>query len=389
MISIELVKGEVVMKVLIVGAGGYGRLYVQLMLENKDPDLVFEGVVEKYFNTCEMREQILAASIPVYATMEQFYAEHSADLVVIATPPYLHKEQSILALKNGSYVLCEKPVAPTVDEAKEMLLAEKTYEKFIAIGYQWSYSDAICSLKKDILSGKLGKAKAFKTLISWPRDKGYYARGGGWGGRISKDGITILDSIASNACAHYIHNMIFILGESMRVSATPASIVAEVYRANKIENFDTCTMKMQMLCGAELLFVASHAAESTIDPKFEYTFENAVVTYPQGDESKIVARFSDGSVVDYGDPFQDIMKKFHDVVSAIKSGKTPVCTVETAMIHTGIIRDIYEKFEIVNFPEGMVDDDDENRVCVKGLLEGLCEAYEKEVMLSETKLFKN
>ncbi len=370
------------MKILLVGAGGYAGLYVRLMLENKDPDLKLEGIVEKYFDTCPLKEDIEKASIPVYETMDEFYEKHQADLAVISTPPFLHKEQCIKALENGSYVLCEKPVAPTVEEAKEMLLAEKKYGKFIAIGYQWSYSDAIQDLKKDILAGKLGKALNFKTLISWPRDKAYYARGGGWGGRISKDGITILDSIASNACAHYIHNMIFILGERMDVAAVPEKIVAETYRANAIENFDTCTIKMCMPGGAELFFAATHAAEDTINPKFVYTFENAVVEFPQGDESRIVARFADGSVKDYGNPFQNEMKKFHDAVLAVKSGEKPVCTVETAMVHTKIIRDIYENAQIADFPKEIVRDE-ADRVYVDGLLDRICKAYERGEMLSQ------
>lgn len=370
------------MKILLVGAGGYARLYVQLMLENKDPDLKLEGIVEKYFDTCPLKEEIEKANIPVYETMEEFYEKHEADLAVISTPPFLHKEQCILALENGSYVLCEKPVAPTVSEAEEMLEAEKKYGKFIAIGYQWSYSDAIQSLKKDILDGKLGKALSFKTIISWPRDKAYYARGGGWGGRISKDGITILDSIASNACAHYIHNMLFLLGRDMDSSAAPKRLEAECLRANDIENFDTCTIKMHMPGGAELFFAASHAAEKELHPQFVYTFENAVVSFPQGDKSLITAHFADGSEKNYGDPFQNDMKKFHDAVKAVREGTKPVCTVKTAMEHTKLIGNIYENVKIADFPEDMKRLQD-NRVYVEGLFEKLCKAYEDCAMFSE------
>lgn len=370
------------MKILLVGVGGYGKLYLQLMLENKNPELKLEGIVEINCDACPIREDIEKAEIPVYKTMDEFYESHSADLAVISTPPFLHKEQCIKALENGSYVLCEKPVAPTAEEAEEMLLAEKKYGKFIAVGYQWSYSDAIQALKKDILGGKLGKAISFKTMISWPRDKAYYARGGGWGGRISKDGALILDSIASNACAHYIHNMIFLLGKEMNLAQAPEKIDAEVYRANDIENFDTCTMKMLMPGGEKLFFAATHAAEDTINPKFVYTFENAVVEFPQGNESKIVAHFADGTEKNYGNPFRDEMKKFYDTVLAVKTGKKPVCTVETAMVHTKIINYIYENTEIINFPDS-IKREENGRVYIEGLLDRICRAYEKEIMLSE------
>jgi len=41
------------------------------------------------------------------------------------------------------------------------------------IGYQWSYSEGIQSLKKDILSGLFGKPIRMKSLCLWPRDFAY------------------------------------------------------------------------------------------------------------------------------------------------------------------------------------------------------------------------
>ena len=227
------------MKILLVGAGGYGTGYVKELLKNTDPSVKFEGIVEPYFDRCAMKEEILAANIPVYNTMADFYNDHIADLAIISTPTFLHREQSIFALSHGSYVLCEKPISPTVADAKAMLEAEKKYNKWIAIGYQWSFSDAMQSLKRDILDGVLGSPVSFKTAISWPRNRDYYNRGSGWGGKISKDGVMILDSIASNACAHYLHNMFFVLGSTMETSAGVDSFQAECMRANDIENFDT------------------------------------------------------------------------------------------------------------------------------------------------------
>jgi len=57
--------------------------------------------------------------------MENFYNEHEADLAIISTPPFLHCKQSVYALSKGSYVLCEKPIAPTVEDAEAMIEAEK------------------------------------------------------------------------------------------------------------------------------------------------------------------------------------------------------------------------------------------------------------------------
>jgi len=371
------------MKILLVGAGGYGALYVRELLKANDPDITFEGVVEPYFDTCATKADILAANIPVYKTMDEFYAERKADLAIIVTPTFLHKEMSLCALSHGSYVLCEKPVSPTVSDANAMLEAEKEYGKWIAIGYQWSFSEAIQELKKDIISGVLGAPISLKTAISWPRTRAYYQRGGGWGGRISKDGVMILDSIASNACAHYLHNMLFVLGDAMDISAEVDSFEAECYRANDIENFDTCSLKLKAK-GVPLYFIASHAADKHKNPVFLYKFENADVTFSQSEGSQIKAVFKDGTEKYYGDPFKDGFKKVTDCVDSIKNGTYPVCRVKTAIPHARFIEELYKTTKIVDFPkEAITENAKQDGVCVNGLFDAMYKAYEAEAMLSE------
>ena len=80
------------MKILIVGAGGYGQGYVDAMLNETNPELKLEGIVEPFLDRAPHKDAILAANIPVYNTMEAFYAKHEADLALIATPTFLHCE---------------------------------------------------------------------------------------------------------------------------------------------------------------------------------------------------------------------------------------------------------------------------------------------------------
>ena len=372
------------MKILLVGAGGYAKGYVVDLLKRKGSDVIFEGVVDPYFENAVMAREILEAGIPVYNTMDEFYENHTADLVIICTPTYLHKEQSIAALKHGSYVLTEKPVASVVTDVEEMIAAEKEYGKFIAVGYQMVFSDAMLALKADYKAGLLGAPVSLRTAISYPRSLEYYKRGGGWGGRISKNGIVVLDSIAANACAHYLQNMLFLLGKETDTSAEVATIEAECLRANDIENFDTCSMRMVTEDGARLYFVASHAAEQGRNPEFVYTFENATVTYSRDDSPRIVATFRDGTTKDYGNPFAKEFKKIDDCLNAIREGKTPVCTAKTAIAHTKLIEKIYHEVEIKNFPKDRVFlSEKTGGIAVKGLFEDMQNAYSRELLLSE------
>ena len=369
------------MKILLVGAGGYGAGYVTTLLENTDPSIIFEGIVDNRISASVKKEAIEAAGIPVYATMDDFYREHTADLAIICTPPFLHKEHSICALKHGSYVMCEKPVAPTVEDAEAMLAAEKEYGKWIAIGYQWSFSEEIQRIKKDILCGELGRPISLKCAISWPRGLDYYSRGSGWAGRISKDGVMILDSIASNACAHYIHNMLFLLGDSMDTSAEVDKLEGVCLRANVIESFDTCTIKMKV-GEADLYIAASHAAEKERWPEFVYRFENATVTYTEDEGGEVIATLKDGSTRSYGILPKHTKAKVWDCLKAIREGRAPICTVRTAMPHTKVIMKIFEEIRIQNFPSELVCFDEVGKkIYVRGLYEKMYDAYENEALL--------
>ena len=372
------------MKLLLIGAGGYAGGYINRLLKGEMPDVQWVGVVDPFYASCKYKEQIDEAGIPVYDTVEEFYAQQEADFAIVCTPTFLHCRQSIAALSHGSYVLCEKPAAPTVREAEQMREAEEKYSRFLAIGYQWSYCDAIQKLKADILDGVLGKPLSLKTAISWPRNRAYYKRGGGWGGRIQKDGNLILDSIASNACAHYLHNMLFLLGDTMETSGEVAQFRAECFRANEIENFDTCCIKMKSRCGVDLYFLASHAAEEKRSPIFRYTFEKGEVLFDQEKDAQIVTRFHDGSVKVYGNPFEDDFKKLRDCVAAAKAGTRPVCTVETATPHVKLIEGIYRTIPIHNFPTNRICvDEDTDTVSVQGLFDAMYRCYDREVLFSE------
>ena len=370
------------MKVILVGAGRFGRFYVDYLLDCKSEDISLVGIVEKYIDRSPVKDEILASGVPIYDSLSDFYEKDTADLVILSTPAFLHRDGCVEALAHGSNVLSEKPLTPTMAEANEIMALEKSTGKFAAIGYQWSYDSVIQELKKDIISGVLGKPKKFKTRLCWPRTYEYYSSG--WSGCISKDGRLVLDSIASNATAHYIHNMFFILGESMDKSASPVSVKAECLRANDIESYDTAVLKMTMKDGVELYYIASHAAEGKNTTIIEYEFENATVKFSWETKNKLVAFFKNGEVKEYGQTADsvNVWSKIGACIDAIKQGTTPICTAETAAPHVNLLENIYKNVKIVDFPKERIVRR-EDGIHVTGLSQDIADAYEKGAMLSE------
>lgn len=339
-------------KIVLAGIGGYGGKYVRDLFKGGSGypyELI--GVVDPYPDNSPYKEEIIARHIPIYDSLESFYQQSNADLAVISSPIQFHSAQTCLALSNGSHVLCEKPVSVTVEEAQRMMAARDTAGKFVSIGYQWCYSEGIQKLKRDILGGLFGKPKRLRTMVLWPRAESYYARG--WAGK-QRDGQgrLILDSVASNATAHYIHNMFYVLGSEIGSSARPVRVTAELYRANSIENYDTAAMRAYTEEGAELLYYGSHAVHERVGALLHYEFEQAVITYDDTvKDGTITARFHNGETKLYENPNADGDNKLWAAVAAVRGENRIVCGPEAALSHTLCIHAMQSSAKnITNFP---------------------------------------
>ena len=374
-------------KVLLVGAGGYGNFYVNDILDKgKERDTIIVGVVDPNPRGCNTYDDLIQERIPIYGTMEEFYLSNKADLAVISSPIHFHCAQVCTALLNGSHVLCEKPISATPEEARIMMEMQKATGLKVGIGYQWSFSQVMRELKKDIQQGLLGRPILLKTMVLWPRNKQYYARG--WAGKMADDkGNPIRDSIANNATAHYLHNMFFVLGETEDKSAIPETVQAELYRANQIENFDTAVVRIKTKCGTELLYYGTHAVNQSKGPVFQYEFENAVVFYGDGEGKKeVFARFHDGRVKNYGDPSNDDMNKLWTMIEAIYGNATIPCNLQTAFSHTLCIDAMQKSVPVIpDFPASLRNyDEDREVVWIDGLFDIMDKCYRNRTLPSES-----
>jgi len=374
-------------KIALCGIGGYGNLYVDALLDNMvEQNIDIVGIVEPFPDGCRRLAELQEKNISFYANLESFYKENFADLVVIASPIHFHKEQTCVALANGSNVLCEKPLAASLEDVEEMKKVRDESDCFLAVGFQWSYNPSILSLKRDILRGVFGKAKSLKTIVLWPRDETYYKRK--WAGKIKDEsGKLALDSVASNATAHYLHNMFFVLGDNIDSSEFPQEIMAEVFRANKIENFDTISLKIKTVSGVNINFYASHAVIDSYGPVFEYEFENAIIRYEEkGYAGSIKAFFKSGLLIEYGEPNNNRMKKLWDCIESVRTKKNLVtCPLEAALPHMICIEDIYKSSKIRTFsPEITLIDEESQITWVRGLGDSLLSCYSNGSRLSDS-----
>ena len=360
------------MDILLVGVGGYGEYCMQMLtgwVLNDKNKLV--GVVDPFAQKSSWYGYLMENNIPVYSLLSDFYAEHSADLALIVTPINLHREQTEYCLSKGSHVLCEKPVAGSIEEAFSMKAAAEKYQKKLGIGFQWSFSDAMNALKKDIEDGVYGKPLFFKTYISWQRDKNYYGASNWKGRKKNQKGEPINDCIITNATAHYLHNMFFITG----AKTVDYKVICK--KAYDIETFDTCALWGKTDKDFEYLFLVSHVGERNSNPILEYKFENGTVYFENNEADRLYAVLSDGTKIEYGEVQSNApsSKKILYMIEAIEGKQDVRCTVDTVTPHLTLCLDIIENKPATAFSSTYEED---NFVRVKGLCDLFEDAYEKE-----------
>ncbi len=372
-------------KLLLVGIGGYGNAYFESFAEQSKADLV--AVVDPMPELAPGWPELEAKNIPAYPSVSEFLnSETQVDLAIIASPISFHAEQSCTLLGAGINVLCEKPIAATMEDVIRMQQARDASDGFLEIGYQWCYSQAIQSLKHDILSGTFGAAQTLLTRVEWPRSSAYYSRNN-WAGSIqNKQGQTVNDSPVGNATAHYLNNMLYILGEEVHLSTRPKTITAECYRANPIENYDTACCRIQTEANADILFYTTHAVQENDGPVFKYLFEQAEITYENGGD--IIAHFEDGTEKNYGNPDADRMLKLTYCIEKCLHPKSTqsICSAESASAVTQCVEAL-QKVTVTTIPDGQLMNQqlsaEENLIYIPGIESVIKTAYDKQKLFSE------
>ena len=381
-------------KIALAGIGGYGEQYVDALLHDpRASDTHLVGVVEPFPQRCRRLQELLDRGIAVHPTLDSLLGASPVDLMMIATPIHLHADHACIALCHGAHVLCEKPLAATaVDALRTADCAAQHPRQFVAIGYQWAFSDAIQALKRDIQAGVFGRAVRMKTIVFFPRGLAYFRRND-WVGRIrTVTGQAVLDSPANNATAHYLHIMLYLLGRTREGATMPASVQAELYRANDIENYDTTALRAITECGAELLFYTSHAVPARLGPICRYEFERATIEYRWAESSaQFVARFADGRIRSYGDPGLDRNRKIWQSIAAAQDpvGSLSVaCGIPATLAHTACVTAAQQSADAgaATFPPSLLRtlaNNGDPIICVDGLAETLMDCFERGVLPAE------
>ncbi|MGE3821280.1 MAG: Gfo/Idh/MocA family protein [Isosphaeraceae bacterium] len=109
-----------------------------------------------------------AKKITQYADAKAMLADPEVEVVVIALPLWLHAPIAIDAMKAGKHVFCEKLMAHSVAECKEMCRVARETNKLLAIGHQRHYSVLYDNANFLVNEGHLGEIRHIRAL--WHRN---------------------------------------------------------------------------------------------------------------------------------------------------------------------------------------------------------------------------
>jgi len=120
------------------------------------------------------------------------------DAVVICTPPHLHAQISIAAMESGKHVLCEKPLARTLQEAEAMVRAAESNRVKLKCGFNHRYHPAIKKARELLGQGRIGKPSFIRCRYGIGGRPGYEKE---WranhemvgGGQLMEQGIHAVD----------------------------------------------------------------------------------------------------------------------------------------------------------------------------------------------------
>lgn len=90
------------------------------------------------------------------------------DLISIAAPNFLHKDIAVEAAKNGKHILCEKPLANNLSEAKEMLDAVQKAGVKHCCGFSYRFTPSLALAHRLVQEGRVGRI--YQVFVRYAQD---------------------------------------------------------------------------------------------------------------------------------------------------------------------------------------------------------------------------
>jgi predicted dehydrogenase len=144
------------MNFALIGVGYWGRNYLRLIGESR-----LANVVAICDASCSSLESVrdLAGTAQLTDDPRDVLDDAAVEAVVIATPASTHFELARAALEAGKQVLCEKPLALTVEECERLIQISEGEARVLFVGHTFIYNPGVRAAQRLVREGALGRVR--------------------------------------------------------------------------------------------------------------------------------------------------------------------------------------------------------------------------------------
>jgi len=167
-----------ILKFGIVGCGGFGGAHILGLKNQKRARIVAVCDIDK--EAVNKTVENFELEVDTYTDIDEMLEKSDIDAVVVATIDQAHREITVKALKAGKHVLCEKPMALTIDDCEAMVKAEDESGKKLMIGQICRMTPGFIEAKRLLDEGVIGEL--FYVESMYAHDYSSFGNKGTWRG---------------------------------------------------------------------------------------------------------------------------------------------------------------------------------------------------------------
>lgn len=190
-------QAETTVNTAMIGVGNRGSFLLQGVLQQPNAKVV--ALCDIKPDRLDKAASAAAKDNPkTYADWQRIIERKDVDAVFIATPPYLHSEMAIQAIKAGKNVYCEKPLGITPAQVRALLDAAKGSKKVFVAGQQLRSQKRLSETVRNLREGVIGDVIMVKAQRHANSDLPHDGTSGDWYFDVTKSGGYLIEQSVHN-----------------------------------------------------------------------------------------------------------------------------------------------------------------------------------------------
>jgi|ADGO01.1.fsa_nt_gi Predicted dehydrogenases and related proteins len=151
------------LRAVLTGYGNMGKTWRHVLASRPEIELV--GVTDLLEdNLVQAKEQAGLGDDQVATSLEELIVRVKPDIVIDCSAPQAHSANTKLALRHGCHVLGEKPIALTLDGAKDVVAAARNSGKIYMVNQNYRWRPIMIELKKYLERSPIGRLVSINVL---------------------------------------------------------------------------------------------------------------------------------------------------------------------------------------------------------------------------------